>query len=640
MGGLQIASLEPGDGNPTLRIRISRLWEYRDQNDESILHYIGLVLVDQKPLITEGKVYLLTYYRVKPCTKHYRPVDNKLAITFTWWSETTNIALWGERATSFPADEIVSAGKHQPQIVIFVGTLVRGHGRNVSLSGNSACKWYINIDTPEVKSFVEGSYEPIKWLDLPSGPAAHNNGEEKTIAEIRELHPFKFKKHEFLVTVVIKKLNMEYSWWYTACDICKKTAKPYGSSYSRFKLSVIAGDHTADTTFIVFGRLAQRLIGRSVDALVMENPTGKDYIPREITDLLEKEFVWNVSFTENTVSSGIVAFQVNKIIKTETPSVGFVDAQLPLVSPSTATQKDKNIDDEFASKTPGEDVDDEHLNLTQKAPGSAAKSTTSKAYKKRPRPSPGTGAAKKLFKGNDADSTDDAAGSSNMEHNQDREVTRPITQPSTYAKKRPLAAAKFSNKKETSQLLADIIYQNAVVVKKALNQKTYTFRTTKLEFQPFKMNFDSTISPLRQRVILALEGVPPEQWNKEAITELLDNCCKIEELYVIEWNIGTNQPGQQSTDLNWKPNGDLSIVLIHIEKLFDYSDPTNGNEDNPEALIEYENKVHHLPIIKRFQWLPGRIDSDYGPIEGGTPLVPRQQLPDNLHEEQPFDHPQ
>lgn len=200
---------------------------------------------------------------------------------------------------------------------------------------------------------------------------------------------------------------------------------------------------------------------------------------------------------------------------------------------------------------------------------------------------------------------------------------------------------------------------------KALNQKTYTFRTTKLEFQPFKMNFDSTISPLRQRVILALEGVPPEQWNKEAIIELLDNCCRIEELYeehhiqdlsmfrlaawttncdlipkIIEWNIDTNQSGQQSTDLNWKPNGDLSIILIHIEKLFDYNDPTSGNEANPEALIEYENKVHRLPIIKRFQWLPGRIDSDYGPIEGGAPSVLRQQLPVHLHEEQPFDHPQ
>jgi hypothetical protein len=38
--------------------------------------------------------------------------------------------------------------KKNPQIVIFVGTLVRGFGRNVSLSGNSACKWYINLDKP------------------------------------------------------------------------------------------------------------------------------------------------------------------------------------------------------------------------------------------------------------------------------------------------------------------------------------------------------------------------------------------------------------------------------------------------------------------------------------------------------------
>ena len=62
-----------------------------------------------------------------------------------------NVALWGERATSFPADEVLVAGQKEPQIVIFVGTLVKGYG-DVSLSGNSACKWYINADTPEVIS--------------------------------------------------------------------------------------------------------------------------------------------------------------------------------------------------------------------------------------------------------------------------------------------------------------------------------------------------------------------------------------------------------------------------------------------------------------------------------------------------------
>lgn len=41
---------------------------------------------------------------------------------------TINVALWGDRATTFPADEVIEAGKKNPQIVIFVGTLVRGFG--------------------------------------------------------------------------------------------------------------------------------------------------------------------------------------------------------------------------------------------------------------------------------------------------------------------------------------------------------------------------------------------------------------------------------------------------------------------------------------------------------------------------------
>jgi hypothetical protein len=48
-----------------------------------------------------------------------------------------------------------------------------------------------------------------------------------------------------------------------------------------------------------------------VDTLVSTNPPG--FIPREITDLLEKSFEWNVSFTESTIIYGSVSFQVNAI---------------------------------------------------------------------------------------------------------------------------------------------------------------------------------------------------------------------------------------------------------------------------------------------------------------------------------------
>ena len=80
----------------------------------------------------------------------------------------------------------------------------------------------------------------------------------------------------------------------------------------RYKLSIIAGDETGDTNFIMFGRWVQRLTKKAADTLIAENPQG--FIPNEITRLLEKVFRLNVSFTENTTSSDKVCFQVNAVV--------------------------------------------------------------------------------------------------------------------------------------------------------------------------------------------------------------------------------------------------------------------------------------------------------------------------------------
>lgn len=64
-----------------------------------------------------------------------------------------DVSLWAERATSFPAKEIHSAGQDSPQVVIFVGTLVKSFS-GMSLSGGPSCKWYINPDVPEAKKLM------------------------------------------------------------------------------------------------------------------------------------------------------------------------------------------------------------------------------------------------------------------------------------------------------------------------------------------------------------------------------------------------------------------------------------------------------------------------------------------------------
>jgi len=45
---------------------------------------------------------------------------------------------------------------------------------------------------------------------------------------------------------------------------------------------------------------------------VAENPT--DFIPDEITRLLEKTFTWIVSFTDSTTDSDTITLQVNTVV--------------------------------------------------------------------------------------------------------------------------------------------------------------------------------------------------------------------------------------------------------------------------------------------------------------------------------------
>ncbi|XP_021305518.1 replication protein A 70 kDa DNA-binding subunit D [Sorghum bicolor] len=211
-----------------------------------------------------------------------------------------DVVLWGERATAFPAEQ-VHRDRTTPQTVIFVGALVKSYADNVSLSGGPSCKWYINFEVPEAKALAaSGSniYQPVKWEQhmASSEPVAFAPPEHKKVSDIKLLHPFKYKKTEWLVTVTVQKIDK--SWWYNACKKCLKTARPFHDSFRctepkcgtigvpvpRYKLCISAGDETGDTEFVIFGRIAQRLTRKPVDTLIADNPTG--FIPDEVNGLV------------------------------------------------------------------------------------------------------------------------------------------------------------------------------------------------------------------------------------------------------------------------------------------------------------------------------------------------------------------
>lgn len=67
------------------------------------------------------------------------------------------ISLWGPRAIEFDAETVYANGQETAVIVIFVGTLAKTikteKGDKVILTGNSACRWYINEDIPAINEF-------------------------------------------------------------------------------------------------------------------------------------------------------------------------------------------------------------------------------------------------------------------------------------------------------------------------------------------------------------------------------------------------------------------------------------------------------------------------------------------------------
>lgn len=98
---------------------------------------------------------------------------------------------------------------------MFVGTLVKNYkGLGLTLTGSSPCKWYINLEIPEVVELKESfstNFQPIRWNDAPPAGFNQSNPQEKTLKDILDLNPHKHKEARFIVNVVVKRICNENS---------------------------------------------------------------------------------------------------------------------------------------------------------------------------------------------------------------------------------------------------------------------------------------------------------------------------------------------------------------------------------------------------------------------------------------------
>nr|XP_051209615.1 uncharacterized protein LOC127326876 isoform X2 [Lolium perenne] len=237
------------------------------------------------------------------------------------------LVLWGQRAIEFDAELMFDNGQNTPVVGVFVGVLMKSYNNDETLSGGSACRWYLNEDIPEIDSYFErlgDDFAKVQWISTGTEKFAvpRNRGDlpHKTVAELRELDPWETEATDFLCTVTISSVAPEHAWWFHSCSKCHRSATSYGSEYKcnggcvstkaypKYRLCLVGTDGTGTAEFVFFNSVAQQLVGKTVMSL-LRSPG----LPHEIAAVVCQKYTLAVSVTQKSLQQRNISFQVNAI---------------------------------------------------------------------------------------------------------------------------------------------------------------------------------------------------------------------------------------------------------------------------------------------------------------------------------------
>ncbi|KAK3157238.1 hypothetical protein QOZ80_2AG0118130 [Eleusine coracana subsp. coracana] len=146
--------------------------------------------------------------------------------------DTAVVALWNQHATTFDVETYLQLGQDQPLVFLFCAVTSRMFQGKLSLQGSTLCKWYANPALPEVAALKDscfGRRPPPAVL----GPDFFQNEPERiSVAQLSTFtNPHIIYNKRYIITAKIKQVVPNQSWWYLACDSCKKTVQQQGGGY-------------------------------------------------------------------------------------------------------------------------------------------------------------------------------------------------------------------------------------------------------------------------------------------------------------------------------------------------------------------------------------------------------------------------
>ncbi|XP_027191019.2 uncharacterized protein [Cicer arietinum] len=208
------------------------------------------------------------------------------------------------------------------------------NGKNQLQNAMNCTKLLFNPEIPESVSFkLKHSHN----FDSPTQPLTHKKDTSHLSLEEEFLSLFQRMTIEELkdcqndmVCVVfgtVKHILGEGDWWYGACVcnkgvvieskrfFCSKCKKYVWTIVPRYRIKVRVVDDTDSATFVIFDHDGISLTNKSCLNLLheMDQDPQSDTVPKEIGDLVEKQFLFKIEAKNDVNSNFEKSFRVKKL---------------------------------------------------------------------------------------------------------------------------------------------------------------------------------------------------------------------------------------------------------------------------------------------------------------------------------------
>ncbi|CAL4932136.1 unnamed protein product [Urochloa decumbens] len=315
--------------------------------------------------------------------------------------ESAVVALWNEHAESFDAEHYMQMAMQGPVVFLFVAVTCGEFQGKLSLQGSTSCKWYANPEIPEAVALQDSCARRISTPTWHGPAAAQLSPQRITVAELAKFdNPHDIYANRYIVKIKIKSLVVNQSFWYLACDKCKRRAQPQEDQYKcftprcpctsaapRYRLPIIVTDpippqgqqKESTVELVFFGSIAQEIVGVPINSLIAtEGGTGA-FLPTRITSLYGRQFELCIGPSQGSLQRTSITYQVDSIVGTASVPVPLPTAAEPLLlqqEQTTTQQQNTGTSSELAATSAAKDTSSPriHSSITS-SPNPAPKTT-------------------------------------------------------------------------------------------------------------------------------------------------------------------------------------------------------------------------------------------------------------------------